>query len=553
MKEAQLSKEEHLKRKSNGLRGTISDSLNNEITNAIGKEDKSIIKFHGIYQQDDRDLREIRAKKKLERLYTFMIRLRIPGGNISADQWLGINHIAGKNSTGVIKITTRQTVQLHGLVKSKLKPTIQAFDKIQLDSIAACGDVNRNVISSAHPASSPLFEEIHQYTKAISRRLKPKTQAYYEIWLDKEKIATKTEDDPLYKETYLPRKFKIAIAIPPHNDVDVFTNDLGLIAIVEDDTLKGFNIAVGGGMSETHGNPNTYARLATTLGFVPVGDKLFQAIYEVLTIQRDYGNREDRKQARIKYTIDKMGVQKFREELERRIGFKLQPPKVYAFQQRKDYYGWVKDAHNLWHYTLFIENGRVLDTPEISLKTGLLKIAETKKANFRFTCNQNLILSDIKPEDKAEIHNLLNAYKLIQNTDKTLNFRSNSIACSALPTCPLAMAESQRYLPKLIDKIEPILEKYNLQDENIVTRMSGCPNGCSRPYAAEIAFVGTAMGKYNMQLGGDNKGFRLNKLYKKNLDEKAILEELDNLFFQFSQERLEGEGFGDFTVRKALV
>ena len=547
---AEKSPIEKIKEQSDALRGTIVESLQNEITGAISEDDQALIKFHGMYQQDDRDRREERAEKKLERLYSFMIRLRLPGGFLTPEQWIATHDIAGENTTGVIKITTRQTIQLHGLLKSKIKPTIQAFNEAKLNSIATCGDINRNVLCSSHPKQSPVHAEIFEYAKKINDMLLPKTRAYYEIWLDEEKIIDKKdEEDPLYQDRYLPRKFKIAITIPPNNDVDVFGNDIGLIAIVENDQLKGFNIAVGGGLSTTHGNPETYARLATIVGFVDTEEKILKAVYEILTVQRDFGNRSDRKLARLKYTVDTMGIDNFKKELERRIGFELHPARAFKLTERRDYYGWLQNHEGLWYYTLFIENGRVLDDENVPLKTALMDVAKTGKANFRFTCNQNLILSDIKEEDKQIVNDILENFGVVGHTNKTSVVRQNSMACVAFNTCPLALAEGQRYLPTLISKIEPLLEKYSLQNEDIIIRMTGCPNGCARSYIAEIGFVGTAYGRYNMHLGGDNQGYRLNKIYKENIDESTILSELEQLFGRFSKERINGEKFGDFTNR----
>ena len=551
MTEKNLSGIEKIKLASDGLRGTIVESLENEITGAISEDDQALIKFHGMYQQDDRDRREERAEKKLERLYSFMIRLRLTGGLLSPEQWIATHEIAGENSTGVIKITTRQTVQLHGIIKSHIKPTIQAFNEAKLHSIATCGDINRNVLCSAHPKQSPLHEEVFAFADKIAEMLMPKTRAYYEIWLDEEKLVDKKdEEDPLYKKTYLPRKFKIGVVIPPNNDVDVLANDIGLIAIIENNRLKGYNIAAGGGLSTTHGNPDTYARLATVLGFVDTEEKALKAVYEIVTIQRDYGNRSDRKLARLKYTIDNMGVEQFTRELETRAGLKLQPARPYQFTGRADYYGWEQNGAGLWYYTVFVENGRVLDDEKLALKTALLEVARTGKANFRFTCNQNVIISDIQPKDKKEIQQILEKYRIIGHTEGTSVIRKNAMACVAFPTCPLALAEAQRYMPTLIDKIESLLSKHSLSEEPIIMRMTGCPNGCARSYAAEIGFVGTAYGKYNMHLQGDHEGTRLNKIYKENLEEAAILAEMDTLLGAFKQERKKGEKFGDFTLRK---
>lgn len=544
-----LSAVERIKTQSNGLRGTIREDLLNELTGAVIEENANLFKFHGMYLQDDRDRREERAAKKLERLYSFMIRLRLPGGFMTPEQWLATHDVAGKNSTGVIKITTRQTIQLHGLLKNKVKPTIQAFNLAKLDSIATCGDVNRNVICAAHPKQSPVHQQIFEYADKISELLKPKTRAYYEIWLDEEKISEKTEDDPLYQDRYLPRKFKIGIGIPPNNDVDVLINDLALIAIVENNELKGFNIGIGGGLSSTHGNPEHYPRLASIIGFTDTEEKTLKVIYEILTVQRDFGDRTDRKKARIKYTVDRLGVDAFKKEVEKRVGFQLEEAKPVTFNDRKDLYGWEQNHEGLWYYTVFLENGRVLDHEDVKLKTAFYEIAKTGKANFRFTCNQNLILSDIKDRDKKKIESILKKYGVIDHTNNASVVRKNSIACVALNTCPLALAEAQRYLPDLISKIEPLLEKYNLQEEEIIIRMTGCPNGCGRSSNSEIGFIGTSLGHYNMHIGGDHLGLRLNTKYKENLDEEAILKELDFLFKEFKEQRQNGESFGDFSNR----
>jgi sulfite reductase (NADPH) hemoprotein beta-component len=553
MNDKKLSHVEKIKTSSDGLRGTLKQSLTDEITGSLREDDQSLIKFHGLYQQDDRDRREERSAKKLEWLYSFMIRLRLPGGFLKPEQWIGLHHIAGEHSTGVIKITTRQTVQLHGIVKSHIKPTIQAFDTLKLDSIAACGDVNRNVLCSPNPTQSSLHEEIFAYADEISTLLLPKTRSYYDIWLDEEKLAEHSEEDPLYQERYLPRKFKIAIGIPPNNDVDVFANDIGLIAIIENNQLKGFNIAIGGGLSATHGNPATYARAATVIGFADTKEKILKTVYEIVTIQRDFGYRGDRKLARLKYTVDNMGIDAFKAELNKRIGYTLEEERPYSFTERKDYYGWVEDDKGLSHYTVFVENGRVLDDENLALKTALLQIAETGKANFRFTANQNVILSDIQPADKEAVNKLLEQFGIIEHTNNASGLRKNSMACVALPTCPLALAEAQRYLPTLIDKIEPLLTKHQLQNEQIVTRMTGCPNGCGRSAISEIGFIGTAAGKYNLQLGGDHEGYRLNKTYKEHLDEDGLLNELDAVFASFKTERNTNEKFGDYTKRKFLL
>ncbi|NCI46817.1 NADPH-dependent assimilatory sulfite reductase hemoprotein subunit [Sediminibacterium soli] len=548
-----LSQIEKIKMASDGLRGTLKQSLRDEHTGAIREDDQALIKFHGMYQQDDRDRREERAARKLDRLYSFMIRLRLPGGFLSAEKWIAVHDVAGQNSTGVIKITSRQTIQLHGILKSSIRPTIKAFNAARLDSIATCGDINRNVLCSSHPAQSAIHEQVFGYAAKISSLLMPKTKAYYEIWLgDQQLVDKKEEEDPLYQDRYLPRKFKIGIAIPPNNDVDVFANDIGLIAVIENNELKGFNIAIGGGLSSTHGNAETYPRLATLIGFTDTEEKTLKAIYEIATIQRDYGNRSDRKLARLKYTVDKYGADWYRTELEKRTGFALEPVRDYTFTERKDHFGWEQSESGDWHYTVFIENGRVLDDEKIKLKSALLTVAETGKTNFRFTCNQNVIISDVKEADKASIDAMLAQYGVIAHTETTSLIRKHSMACVALPTCPLALAEAQRYMPSLIDKIESLLDKHGLANDEIIIRMTGCPNGCARSYAAEIGFVGTGPGRYNLHIGGDRLGERLNRIYKENIDETEILPVLDDLFAAYSSGRKPGQTFGDFALVTVL-
>lgn len=543
MDQEKLSPIEHIKVKSDGLRGTLKESLKDNHTGNVRPDDEALVKFHGMYVQDDRDRRAERAAKKLDKLYSFMIRLRIPGGVITAEQWEAVHDISEEYGTGTLKITTRQTIQLHGLLKHQLKDTIQGFLLAKLDAIAACGDVNRNVICSSHPQVSPLFEQIHKYADTISTLLLPKTQSYYEVWIDGEKMYDRSiEADPLYQDRYLPRKFKIAIAIPPTNDVDVFANDIGLIAIINNGELKGFNIAVGGGLATTHGNANTYSRLGSVVGFTNSEEKTLKAVYEVLTIQRDYGNRSDRKLSRLKYTVDKLGLDNFKKELETRIGFELLPAQEYHFEERNDRYGWQENHQNKWYYTLFVEHGVIKPYQ----KEFLYELSKLKISDFKFTCNQNLILGEISSENKKNVDDLIERFGI---EGKHGRMRVSSMACVALPTCPLALAEAQRYLPELVTKIEPVLEKHNLLDDEISIRMTGCPNGCARPYLAEIGLVGTGPGQYNLMLGGDRFGNRLNRLYKEKLSEPEILTELDSLFSQYVSGKTDQETFGDFADR----
>jgi sulfite reductase (NADPH) hemoprotein beta-component len=538
-----MSAVEKIKINSRHLRGTLVESLADPITGSISENDQTVIKFHGIYQQDDRDRREERAEKKLEKLFSFMLRLRIAGGKVSAQQWLGIHEISELNSTGIIKVTTRQTVQLHGVIKSKLKPTIAWFNKFGLDSIAACGDVNRNVMASVAIAKNSAYDEVYEFSKKISEHLLPKTRAYHEIWLDEEKVSLESEVDPLYGETYLPRKFKIVLTIPPHNDVDVYAHDIGLIAIIENEKLLGFNLSVGGGMGATHGNEETYPRLGDLVGFIPK-DQVLDATFHIATIQRDFGNREERKLSRFKYTMAKYGVDWFVKEFEKRAGFKIEKARDFELTKRGDEYGWVEDYKALNHFTIFVENGRIFG----ELKKALLEVAEKNLGNFRFTNNQNIIISDVTSENKKTVGEVLRKHGVTNDGQSPI--RLDSIACVALNTCSLALAEGQRYLPSLITKIEDILQKYQLENDAISIRMTGCPNGCGRPYLAEIGLVGKALGKYNLLLAGDRLGKRLNRLYKEDLNEEEILQELENFFALYSTKRHENEHFGDFILRE---
>lgn len=552
MSEKKLSANEGIKTRSNFLRGTITDGLANEITGALAADDTQVTKFHGFYQQDDRDIRAERKEQKLEPLHSFMLRARVPGGVCTPAQWLTINNIADElTMSGSIRLTTRQTFQYHGILKGDIRPVIQSLHSVLLDSIAACGDVNRNVLATTNPIESSIHQEVYGWAKRISEHLLPKTRAYHEIWIDNEKVASsEPEDEPIYGPTYLPRKFKTAVVVPPHNDVDVYTNDLGFIAIAENGVLTGFNVTAGGGMGATHGEPDTYPRLASDLGFIKPDDTL-KVAEAILTTQRDFGNRESRKHARLKYTIDRMGVDAFRKEVEARSGVTFGPVVPVTFTQQGDRLGWVEGEDGKHHLTLFIENGRILDFPGRPLKTGLLEIAKVHKGDFRMTANQNIIVAGVAPEDRKLIEQLAREHSLYGGTLTVL--RENAMACVALPTCALAMAEAERYLPDLITHYEALQVKHGIEMDPIVVRMTGCPNGCGRPYVAEIGFVGKAPGRYNMHIGGNGLGTRLNTLYKENITEATILEETDALFARYAAERVAGERFGDFVHRVGIV
>jgi len=549
----QLHPNERIKLDSDYLRGTITEGLADRITGAIAPEDNQLTKFHGIYQQDDRDLRNERRRQKLEPAYQFMVRVRLPGGVCTTEQWLRLDELAREYGNGTLRLTTRQTFQFHGVLKRNLKATIQGIHAALLDTIAACGDDNRGVMCSVNPHESAVHAAVQPLAKQVSDHLAPRTRAYHEVWLDEERVASSEgeEQEPLYGPTYLPRKFKIGFAVPPTNDIDVFSQDIGFIAIAEHGELAGFNVCVGGGMGRTDNEPATYPRLADVIGFCRP-EQAVDVAEKIVTIQRDYGDRVDRAHARMKYTIDDRGLDWFQAELERRLGWQLEAPRDYRFEHNGDRYGWVQGEDGRWHYTLFIENGRVKDAGEMRLITGLRELARVHPGEYRLTGNQNLIIAGVPEDHKASVEAMLDEHGIRQPGHYTA-LRLNSMACVAFPTCGLAMAESERYLPELITKLERIAEEAGIPDQPIIVRMTGCPNGCARPYLGEIGFAGRGPGKYDLFLGAGFHGQRLNKPYLYNIDEAQILETLEPMIHHYARERDEGEPFGDFVIRAGYV
>ncbi|WP_186580018.1 assimilatory sulfite reductase (NADPH) hemoprotein subunit [Aquibacillus kalidii] len=543
---------EKLKERSDFLRGNLVESFAEPLTSAIPEEDTLLLKFHGSYMQDDRDLRNERRKQKLEPAYQFMIRVRLAGGITTPEQWLTMDELSDTYGNGTLKMTTRQTFQLHGVLKWNLKSTIQGMNKALLDTIAACGDVNRNVMASVNTEHSRYTNEVNEWAHKISDHLLPRTKAYHEIWLDEEKVIdSKEELEPIYGDLYLPRKFKIGIAVPPSNDIDVFSQDLGLIAIKEEDQLVGFNVVVGGGMGSTHGDKDTYPQVGKVIGYTPK-DKVVDVAEKILTIQRDYGNRSNRKNARFKYTVDRLGKEWILQELNNRLGWELEETRDYHFDHNGDKYGWIKGHDGKWHLTLYVQNGRVADYDSYKLKTALREIAKVHTGDFRMTPNQNLIIGNVTNYMKPKIQKLVDEYGLTDGKENSA-LRRNSMACVAFPTCGLAMAESERYLPSLIDKVEVLLDEAGLREQEITIRMTGCPNGCARPALAEIGFIGKAPGKYNMYLGASFNGDRLNKMYKENIGEEEILDTLGPILKAYAKEREEKEHFGDYVIRAGYV
>jgi len=563
MSQKKRSEVEIIKENSDFLRGTLTQSLENQITGAFYPDDTNLIKFHGSYQQTDRDIDSERKAQKLEPLYSLMIRVRVPAGVATPAQWLRMSELADRFGNGSLKLTTRQAFQLHGIRKRQLKVTIQGFNEVMLDSLAGCGDVNRNVMCSANPDESRLHDAVFQVSKTLSDAFTPRTTAYYEVFMDGQPVnelqpfavqknAAGQDEEPIYGKTYLPRKFKIALAVPPFNDTDIFANDVGLVAIEKAGELLGFNLAAGGGLGMTFGMPDTFPRLADMLGYIDKQD-VVPVCEAIITTQRDHGNRENRKFSRLKYTVEKMGLEAFKAEVERRSGVVFQVAQPYQFIHSGDALGWSKTQDGHFNVCLFIEGGRIADTPNFPLKTTLQMVAQIHDGDFRLTGNQNLVIGHISPQKRPIIEAILDKYGILTATHQQTALRQNSIACVALNTCSLAFAEAERYLPALIDKLDRIIRQHGLEKEAINIRMTGCPNGCARPYLGEIAFIGKSPGYYNLYLGAAHNGERLNKLYREMLDETALLAELEPIIAHYARERTYGEHFGDFVIRKAYV
>ncbi len=545
---------ETIKADSQRLRGSLLDSLADPVTGALREDDQTLIKYHGSYQQDDRDLRDERRRQKLEPAYQFMIRTRTPGGVVSPEQWLKLDAIATRFGNHSLRVTTRQAFQFHGVIKRELKATMQAINAAMIDTLAACGDVNRNVLVAANPLLSRAHASLFADATRTSEYLLPNTCAYYEIWLDEERVAgSGSEDEPIYGERYLPRKFKIGFALPPVNDVDVFANDLGFIGVLDEaGELLGYDVSIGGGMGASHGDAQTYPRVANVIGFIP-REALRQVAAAVVTTQRDLGNREQRKRARFKYTIDDHGLDQVVAQIEQRAGIRFAPARAQAFAHNGDRYGWVEGEDGRWHLTLSLRAGRIADLPGSGQLSALREIARIHHGQFRLTGNQNLVIAGVPASQRDAIDALVQAGGLDAGNRAPSALARAAMACVALPTCGLAMAEAERYLPDFTARLQPLLERHGLADAPILLRISGCPNGCSRPYLGEIALVGKAPGRYNLMLGADHRGQRLNTLYRENITEADILAELEPLFARYAGEREAGEGFGDFLHRSGIV
>ncbi|MCW5551457.1 MAG: NADPH-dependent assimilatory sulfite reductase hemoprotein subunit [Verrucomicrobiae bacterium] len=540
---SELSRNELLKAANPTLAGTIAQTLADASSDHFSEDDNQFLKFHGSYQQDDRDLRKTGKK------YIMMVRGRIPGGVMTPKQWCVFDDLADRYGNHTLRITTRQSIQFHGIVKSGLRPVIKGINESLLSTLAACGDVNRNVLAPPMPAFTNARERVFQDCHRVAMALAPKTRAYHSIWIDGQELNLADESnrdfvDPLYGKTYLPRKFKIAFAIPPVNDVDVLTNCLGFIAIVENDRLTGYNLAVGGGMGRSHGNEVTYPRLADVIGFFTL-DKVVDVAKAVLTIHRDFGDRTDRKHARLKYVVAERGVDFMRAEVNQRAGIQIAPARPYQFTTMGDLYGWHRAVDGTWFLGLFVETGRI----QGAQKNALRAVAEGfANLEFRLTTNQNVILANVAEAEKAGVNALLLEHG-VKTEHQASVLHAAAMACPALPTCGLALAESERMLPGLVDRIEKLCAEVGLAGEEIIIRSTGCPNGCARPYMAEIAFVGKAPGRYQVWLGGNASGTRLNRVWRDVVKEAEVETELRPVLARYAKERRVNERLGDWCER----
>lgn len=539
---------EGIKAESHLLRGTIAQDLADTSTGAISEANGQLTKFHGLYLQDDRDQRVALKKAGKEKAYSFMLRVRLPGGKATPQQWLVLDRLADEVASPSLRLTTRQTFQFHGVLKGNVKKLVQGMHQVLLDSIAACGDVNRNVMAPPNPERSAVLQQVYDQARAWSEFALPKTHAYHEIWLDEEMVAGgEPEREPLYGATYLPRKFKVGFALPPSNDVDVFSQDMGFIAITENNKLAGYNVTVGGGLGMSHGNDETFPRLADLLGFI-TPDKVNAVGEAVLVTQRDYGDRTNRKHARLKYTIEDRGIAWFKAEVEKRSGVIFAPARPFAFTTIEDPLGWHQGTDGRWFYGLHILSGRIKDIPGCPLKTALREIAQVHTGDFRLTPSQNLSIAGVTEAVKPVIEGILAKHGL-SDENKRSRLRLNALSCVALPTCGLALAESERALPEILAKFEAVLDEAGLRDDAISLRVTGCPNGCARPYLAEIGLVGKAPNKYALYLGARYNGTRLNRLVSPTVTIDEAVRMLTPVIKRYAVERQEGEGFGDFCDR----
>lgn len=541
---------EAIKDESNYLRGTLPEQLADPVDH-FDEDAKQLLKFHGVYQQEDRDSRKERKKQNLGPAYIMMARSRVPGGKLTPEQWLAHDELADKYANGTFRLTSRQGIQFHGVVKSNLKSLIKELNDSLVSTLAACGDVERNIMCCPAPIrDNPVRDEMQKLTDQLVDHLAPKTPAYHEIWLNGEAVITHHHGEviePIYGKHYLPRKFKSAIALPEDNCVDVLTNDLGLVVVHKNGKIEGYNIFAGGGMGMTHGMAKTYPRLATPVCFA-TPDEVIDAATAVVKVQRDYGNREDRKNARLKYTIDRLGQEKFNALVSEYFGRPLAPATGETVFGYDNHLGWHDQGDGKWWVGVHVLSGRVADGKMGTIRTGLRDIIKKYRPAIRVTAQQNLLLCDIAPSQRQEIEAELTKHGM--GTGRVLgNLAQDTMACVSMPTCGLALAESERALPDILQIVESEIAKVGLGDADIVLRMTGCPNGCVRPYNSDIGLVGRSPGKYVIFLGGNKVGDALSYQYMDLVPVDQLGAKLHGPLLYFKENRRDGERFGDFCRR----
>lgn len=553
MSDSELSKTEHIKIESRYLRGTLAEQLR-QPEPAFSEDNASILKFHGSYQEDDRD-----ARRGQERKYIFMVRTKIPGGRLTADQLLAELDLCDTVGNTTLRITSRQGLQLHGVLKRDLWRTIHRINQVQLTTLGACGDVNRNVMCCPAPFKTAVHAEIEAMATRLATHFAPRTPAYAEIWLTDvltgERHALTNEEpeaeiEPIYGRQYLPRKFKMAIALPEDNCVDVYTDDLGLVAVTEGDQVVGYNVLVGGGQGMTPSNKKTFPALGQLLAFAPK-DEVLEVVEAVVAVYRDYGNRQDRKRARLKYVLHDWGMTAFRAKVSEYLGRSLSEPRPVEPRNFDDHIGWFEQGDGRWFYGLNVENGRIKDTATMKLKSAIREICHQIRPGIRLTPHQSILFTDLREDQRTPLMQILRAHG-VPLSEEISQVRRWSMACVAWPTCNLSITEAERALPGIIDRLEQELARLGLANERLTVRMTGCPNGCARPYNCDIGLVGRAKDRYGIYVGGRVLGDRLNFLYKDLVPLDEIVPTLVPLLVYFQRSRRDGESFGEFCHRRGL-
>ncbi len=541
------SKVELIKEASDHLRGSLASELGGDEPR-FGGDSAQLLKFHGVYQQEDRDQRKSAREEGGDRRFIFMVRMRIPGGRLSAAQYLAFDELAGHHADGTLRLTTRQTFQLHGVIKSGLKRTIREINDALVMTLGACGDVERNVVACPAPGDDAAHEAMQRLARELSDGLLPRTRAYHEIWLDGEKVAsTEPEDEPLYGAAYLPRKFKTGIALPGDNCIDLYTQDLGFLAILDDGVLQGVNVLVGGGLGMTHGLTATYPRLGDPMAFV-TPDRIIETARAVIAVYRDFGDRTNRKHARLKYVVEEWGIRRFTEAVQGRLPFELEPPRSVSVTATEDHLGWHRTSAGSWYLGVHIPNGRIKDEGDWRAREALRRLVEQYRPGVHLTPQQNILFSGFQESQRTAVDRLLVEHGLTP-AERIAPVRRFALACPAMPTCGLAVSEAERVMPAVLDDLERRWAHAGLGNQPLAVRMTGCPNGCARPYTAEVGIVGRSADRYNVYLGGTAEGTALTTLFAELIPLQDLGALLAPVFEAYRDGRLPGEAFGAYCGR----